>query len=250
MDKTKVLVVENDLVTGLSIKMSLEKLGYDSLIVVDNPTAAKNEIKHNTPDIVLIDIGLQKNSDGIELARFIKEKHNIPFIYLTGHSEDDILTQAKKTEPYGYIVKPFEPKSLHTMIQTSLYRFDEEQKRQGVILDLQAKNESLERLAYSKKSDDNSIVKFGDGYSHNMSLGETYYKGEILKLTGKENDIIRLLIANIGTTVTFQQAEEYVWAEKGGNKNGVRTIVYRLRLKLPTDVIKNAAGIGYYIQAD
>lgn len=249
MDKTKVLVIENDIVTGLSIKMSLEKLGYDVLKLVDNAIAAKNEIKHNSPQIVLIDIGLQKNSDGIELARYIKEKYNLPFIYLTGHSEDDILNHAKKTEPYGYIVKPFDPMSLHTMIQTSLYRFQEEQKRHDAMNELQAKNESLERLAYAKKSDAKSVVEFGEGYTYDMSLSETFYNGEMLKLTKKENEIIRLLIANIGTIVTFQQIIDYVWTKKPGTENNARTLVYRLRFKLPTEVVKNAVGVGYYIEA-
>lgn len=248
MSVIKVLVVEDDEVTALNLKMSLEKQGYEVISLADNAVTARNKIKIYNPDIALIDIGLQKSSDGIELAQYIREKHSLPFIYLTAHSDNDILSKAKKTEPYGYIVKPFDPINLHTTIQMALYRFKEEKKRNCNIDELKSDREHLEKLVYAKKLSDKPIVEFGNGYRHDIGLSETYYHDKKIQLTKKENAFIRLLVAQLGSVVDFEQAINYVWEAKGATDNSVRTLVWRLRNKLPTDVIKNASGVGYYLE--
>lgn len=248
MTPIKVLIVEDDEVTALNLKMSLEKQGYEVVSSADNSIAARNKVKIYDPDIVLIDIGLQKSNDGIGFAKYMRERSSIPFIFLTAHSENEILTQAKQTEPYGYIVKPFEPINLHTTIQMALYRFSEEKKRHENLVELKHDKEHLEKLVYSKKRSDQPVVEFGEDYTHNIGIGETFYQGKKIKLTKKENAFIRLLIAQLGSVVDFNQAIDYVWEDKGATDNSVRTLVWRLRNKLPTDVIKNASGIGYYIE--
>ncbi|MDD2781376.1 response regulator [Sulfuricurvum sp.] len=244
----KVLVVEDDEVTALNLKMSLEKQGYDVISLVDNAVTARNKIKIYNPDIALIDIGLQKTMDGIELAQYIRDKNQLPFIYLTAHSDNEMLSKAKKTEPYGYIVKPFDPINLHTTIQMALYRFKEEKKRSSNIDELKSDREELEKLVYAKKLSDKPIVEFGEGYRHDTGLGETFYQSQKIKLTKKENAFIRLMVAQLGSVVDFEQAINYVWDSKGATDNSVRTLVWRLRSKLPTDVIKNASGVGYYLE--
>lgn len=248
MNTIKVLVVEDDEVTAMNLKMSLEKQGYEVVSVADNAITARNKIKIYSPDITLIDIELQKSSDGIELAQYIRKNIPLPFIYLTSHSDSEILSKAKKTEPYGYIVKPFDPVNLHTTIQMALYRFKEEQKRTADIDELKSSQEHLEKLVYAKKLSDKPIVEFGNGYRHDIGVGETYYQDKMIKLTKKENAFIRLLVAQLGSVVDFDQAINYVWNNKGATDNSVRTLVWRLRGKLPTDVIKNASGVGYYLE--
>lgn len=248
MNKIKVLVVEDDEVTAMNLKMSLEKQGYDVVSLADNAITARNKIKIYNPDIALIDIELQKSNDGIELAQYIRSKKPLPFIYLTAHSDNEILSKAKQTEPYGYIVKPFDPINLHTTIQMALYRFNEETKRNSNIDELKSNREHLEKLVFAKKLSDKPIVEFGDGYRHDTGIGETYYQDKKVKLTKKENAFIRLLVAQLGSVVDFEQAINYVWETKGATDNSVRTLVWRLRSKLPTDVIKNASGVGYYLE--
>lgn len=248
MASIKVLIIEDDDVTALNLKMSLEKFGYEILSLANDKVSAQNKIKIYNPDIVLIDIGLKRQNEGIEIAHFIREKMPRPFIFLTAHSDTDMLISAKQTEPYGYIVKPFEPLNLHTTIQMALYRFEEEQKRLTSIDELKHNKEHLEKLLYVKKLSDQPIVEFGEGYRHDISLGETFYKNQKIKLTKKENAFIRLLIVHLGSVVDFAQATDYVWEREGASDNSVRTLVWRLRNKLPTDVIKNSSGVGYYLE--
>lgn len=248
MSTTKVLIIEDDDVTALNLKMSLEKLDYTVLSLANEEMSAQNKIKIYHPDIVLIDIGLKRDEGGLEIANFIREKMPCPFIFLTAHSDTEMLTKAKRFEPFGYIVKPFDPTNLHTTIQMALHRFQADQKRSTDLNLLKKDKDHLEKLLYAKKLSTQSAVEFGDGYRHDISLGETFYKEDKIKLTRKENAFIHLLVAQLGSIVDFAQATSYVWGEEGASDNSVRTLVWRLRSKLPTDVIKNASGIGYYLE--
>jgi len=248
MKKHKIIIVEDDEITSLNLNMSLQKQGYTVVAVCDNAEQAKQKVSTNNPDLIIIDISLQDTSDGIELAKDIKANYNIPFIFLTSYSDDEIISQAKLTEPYGYIVKPFDPGSLHATIQMALFKFNQESERKDDIDTLKVDKLNLEKLLYSKRSTDKPIVPFADGYHLDISICETFYQGKKIKLTKKENAFLRLLVAQLGLVVSFEQAMSYVWDENGATENSVRTLVWRLRNKLETDIIKNASGIGYYIE--
>ncbi|MCF6309189.1 MAG: response regulator [Sulfurimonas sp.] len=248
MEQYRIIIVEDDEITALNLKLSLQKHRYHILAVCDNAALAREEIETHKPDIVIIDISLQESSDGIELAKTIRKHYGIPFIYLTSYSDDDIITQAKKTEPYGYIVKPFDPSSLHATIQMAIFKFDVENQRNEEINASRVDDQNLEKLLYSKRKSDEPIVAFGNGYHIDISKNEIFYDNEKIKLTKKEGAILRLLVAKLGQVISFDQAIEYVWKENGATENSIRTLVWRLRNKLPTDIIKNASGIGYYIE--
>lgn len=248
MKNKRVLIVEDDEVTAMNLKMSLEKQGYSVASIADDATSAKSKIKVYDPDIIIIDISLQESNDGIMLANYIREKQLMPFIFLTAHTDDHIIEDASKTEPYGYIIKPFDPANLHATIQMALYKYDQEKKRNESLDSLKVDKLNLEKLLYSKKMVDKPIVPFGNGYHLDISVCETFYNGKKIKLTKKENSFIRLLVAQLGLVVSFEQAISYVWEDDGATENSVRTLVWRLRNKLPTDIIKNASGMGYYIE--
>ncbi len=250
MSKEKILIVEDDEVTAMHLKMALQKLGYEVVSIAENTIQARNKIKIYEPDAILLDISLQEQMDGINLAAYIRSKHRIPFIYLTSHSENEILDEAKVTEPHGYIVKPFDPNSLHTTIQMALYKFKEERKLKDDINSLKLDKQDLEKLLYNKKVSDQPLVHFAKDYHLDIGTCETFYKNEKIKLTKKENAFIRLLVAQLGLVVSFDQAMNYVWEDDGATENSVRTLVWRLRNKLPTDIIKNASGMGYYIESE
>jgi len=248
MDQYKVIIVEDDEITSLNLNMSLQKHGYRVVAVCDSVTQAKQKINSANPDLIIIDISLDESNDGIKLATFIKENHSLPFIYLTSYTDDKIIDEAKQTEPYGYIVKPFDPGSLHATIQMAMFKFEQENERKENIDTLKIDKINLEKLLYSKRTTDKPIVPFARDYHLDISVCETYYQNKKIKLTKKENAFLRLLVAQLGSVVNFEQAMNYVWEENGATENSVRTLVWRLRNKLETDIIKNASGIGYYIE--
>lgn len=248
MQKNDIIIVEDDEITALNLKLSLQKQGYNILAICDNITTAVEKIDEHKPNVVIIDISLQESNDGIKLATLIRANYAIPFIYLTSHSDDEIIAQAIQTEPYGYIVKPFDPSSLHATIQMAIFKFDVENQRYKELNNAKIDDESLRKLLYLKRESDKPIVRFGEGYHLDMSKDEIFYNNEKLKLTKKEGAILKLLVAKLGEVISFSQAISYVWKESDTTENSIRTLVWRLRSKLPTDIIKNASGIGYYIE--
>jgi len=248
MNNKNILIIEDDEITALNLKLSLEKNAYSIVSIDSNIDDARKSIQELSPEIILIDISLQDSTDGIELAQELREKHKIPFIFLTSHSDDAIISKAKLTEPYGYILKPFDPTSLHATIQMALFKFESEEKVKQELTELKLDKLKLEKMLYEKQDATEPIIHFGDDFHLDVSICETFYKGEKIKLTKKENAFLRLLVAQMGQVVSFEQAMKYVWEENGATENSVRTLVWRLRNKLEVDIIKNASGMGYYIE--
>ena len=129
----------------------------------------------------------------------------------------------------------------------AIFKFDVEHQRNEEIEAQKVDKKNLDKLLYSKRATDKPVIKFGDGYHLDISKDEIFYNNEKIKLTKKEHAILRLLVAKLGHIISFAQAIEYVWQDSGATENSIRTLVWRLRNKLPSDIIKNASGIGYYI---
>lgn len=128
MSKINVLVVEDESIVSKDIQHSLKKLGYN--VVGSSPTGEKAIELAGTenPDIVLMDIMLKGEMNGIEAAQQIKERFSIPVIFLTAYADESTLSKAKITEPYGYVLKPFKEIDLHTTIEMAIYKHGKEQE--------------------------------------------------------------------------------------------------------------------------
>ncbi|MBP1909581.1 response regulator [Methanolobus bombayensis] len=122
MDDTKILVVEDESIIGLNIKKKLKSFGYTVPAIVATGKEAIKMADITFPDLVLMDVRLKGDMDGVDTAEKIRENYDIPIIYLTAYSDDEVLEKAKKTKPYGYIVKPFKADDLHSNIEMALYR--------------------------------------------------------------------------------------------------------------------------------
>jgi len=123
MSKVKILVVEDELIIAEDIRMMLEDLGYEIIGTAPGYSEAIGLMNKDLPDVVLIDILLAGGKDGIALAETIREKHNLPFIFITSHSDNATVERAKLVHPDGYLVKPFEKKDLFTSIEIAFSNF-------------------------------------------------------------------------------------------------------------------------------
>ncbi len=122
MNKARILIVEDEIIIALNIKNILTKIGYSVTEIVSSGDACFEQVKLDRPDLILMDIILEGDMDGIEIAALIRKDWEIPVIFLTAYSDRSSLQKAKLTEPYGYIVKPVNEKDLFTTIETALYR--------------------------------------------------------------------------------------------------------------------------------
>ena len=122
MDKARILVVEDESLLAEDIQERLKIFGYGASAIAHSGEEALAAAASACPDLVLMDIRLKGEMDGIETARLFRERFNVPVIYLTGEANDATLERAKATEPLGYLLKPIEEKSLYSTIEIALYK--------------------------------------------------------------------------------------------------------------------------------
>ena len=122
MGPSKIMVVEDEGIVGLELSEALNRMGYQVLPVVATGHEALETVVVEHPDLILMDIRLEGELDGVETARKIHNNFKIPIIYLTAHSDETTIQRAKHTESYGYLLKPFEERSLRAAIEVALYK--------------------------------------------------------------------------------------------------------------------------------
>lgn len=127
-DKPGILIVEDNAIVAEDIKARIKKMGYQVTDCVARGELAIESVDKNSPDIILMDIKLKGRMTGIEAASAIHTGHDIPVIYLTSYADEETLSRAKLTGPFGYIVKPFDDKDLYSIIEITLYKHQMERK--------------------------------------------------------------------------------------------------------------------------
>jgi PAS domain S-box-containing protein len=118
----KIMVVEDEVLIALRLQKRLTEMGYDVPDVVYSGEEAVEKARSFRPDLILMDIMIPGNIDGITVAEIVKSELDIPVIFLTAFSEDNIIERAKKIEPFGYILKPFQDRELKAAIEVAFYK--------------------------------------------------------------------------------------------------------------------------------
>jgi len=118
----KILIVEDEVIIAIDLKSKLQSLGYTVTDIVDNSDVLTDKIVSNKPDLILLDINIMGSRNGIEMAHVINKEHKIPFIYVTSYTDKHTLDEVKKTNPLGYIVKPFTLEDIRVELELSVYR--------------------------------------------------------------------------------------------------------------------------------
>jgi PAS domain S-box-containing protein len=124
----KILIVEDETIVAADITGKLRHLGYDVIGSTGRGEQAVAIAAAERPTLVLMDILLAGDMDGVETAEHIRQAYNVPIIFLTAHSDSETLTRAKMTGPFGYLLKPFSERELETHIEMALYRFRSEER--------------------------------------------------------------------------------------------------------------------------
>lgn len=124
----KLLIVDDEAYVSTQLEERLTSMGYDVVGTASSGEASIDMAKTLHPDLVLMDIVMPGKLDGIAAAAIIKEKHDIPVIFLTAYTEDDLIQRAKQAEPFGYIVKPFQEDEIKAAIEVALHKKDMERR--------------------------------------------------------------------------------------------------------------------------
>jgi PAS domain S-box-containing protein len=124
MNRARIMVVEDEGIIAEDIQESLLEMGYNVTSVISSGEEALQRVEQERPDLVLMDVVLQGDMDGIEAARRIRSRMNVPIIYLTAYTDAKMLERAKATEPFAYMIKPFRERELHTNIEMALFKHE------------------------------------------------------------------------------------------------------------------------------
>ena len=186
----RILVVDDEAIVAENIRSKLEGLGYEVCAVAPSGEEAVREAERKGPDLVLMDIRLRGEMDGVEAALEIGDRFDIPIVYLTAYADERTLARAKIANPYGYILKPFGVRELNSIIEIALYKHEVERKlssaERWLTATLQSVAEGL--LAVDGKGQValmNPVAETLTGWRRDEALGRD--ADEVFKLVARES---------------------------------------------------------------
>jgi PAS domain S-box-containing protein len=212
MLNANILIVEDEKLLAQVILTMLKSLKYNVIAIASSGEKALALTEEHMPDLILMDIGIEGDMDGIETAEIVRQKFNIPVIYLTAYTDDLSIQRAKKTEPYGYLTKPFEVKDLKGTIEVALYKKGVEKKLKESELWLKATLSSIGDGVIA--IDENDNINFINHVAEKLS-------GYLL------TECIGQKLNSVYNTVADTSTEGMIYFSKGNND------------KEPIDFLKN-----------
>ena len=220
MNNIDILIVEDEAIVALEIKRTILKMGFGVSSVVANYDDALASIKVKRPDIVLLDIHLKNSKDGIETANAIQKISNIPIIYLTAFSDDATIERAIETNPVGYVVKPFKRADIKSTLKLAIHKINH-------------------------RCVDNGLIPLGKGYLYDLNNHNLFLEKNPIRLSQKESILLEKLIEAKGEVVLFYVLEQHIWKGLTVSDNALRTLIYRLRIKLDSIPIETVPSFGF-----
>ncbi len=167
MSKTKIVIVEDETIVAKDIQNILTGLGYQIDAVVSSGDKALAEVEKNMPNIVLMDIMLKGDMSGIQAAEIIRERYDIPVVFLTAYADESTIEKAKSAIPYGYIIKPFKEKELQTTIEMAINKHQSD-------MELKKERNLLHSIALNKE-DKESIFVRADYRLNKINFKDIYF---------------------------------------------------------------------------
>ncbi len=205
-------------ITAIEIKRSLIKMGFNVTDIVSNYDDALKSIQYKRPNVMLIDIGLKNEKDGIDLAITIQEIDTIPFIYLTSDNSEETIARAAQTNPSAYLSKPFRREELKSNLLIALH----------------------------KTTIQNILKAVGNGYFYDNITKNIYHLDTPIHLSYNEKLLLEILINGRNSIVPFNIIEEHIWGINSPvAENSQRSLIHRLRSKLKDLPIETIPSFGY-----
>lgn len=221
----KILVVEDETIVAKDIQSTLKKLGHTVVGWGMNEESTYTLVDVHKPDIVFMDINLEENVDGIDIAEALRyDDKELKIIYLTAYADDKTIDRAIKTAPSGYIVKPFNRRDIDITLKIAL-------------------NEETQFFANS-----NELTHIGNEYYYHTFSKNLFYKEIPIALTSAELKLFDLCLQYRGQIVSHEQIDEIIWPDKGVNESTRRGLYFRLRTKLNNNLFETVIGVGCRIK--
>ena len=224
--KYKILIVEDQPITAMDIKQTITNFGYEVVGIAKSYESAIQKFEENMPDLVIMDICLEGDIDGIDTVKQLYKIKPFPVIYLTAFTDDETIDRAVQTNPSSYEIKPFNRASLNSSIKIAISKLND------------VKYEEINP----------NRVDLGHKYYFDMITKELFYEDGYIKISAQESALLAMLIKSRGSIVTNKQIEYEIWGNNVISESSVRTLVWRLRTKLEYKVIETIPYQGVKLQ--
>lgn len=146
MNKPKILIVEDEALIALDLRRRLEGFDYEVTGTAASSAEALDASDRDPPDLVLMDIHIQGKVDGIEAAKALKARRDVPVVFLTAHSDEPTLQRAKMADPHGYVLKPFKDRELQIVLDIALYKHRTESELRRLLAELRSAMDQVKQL--------------------------------------------------------------------------------------------------------
>ncbi len=226
-----ILIIEDEIITQRYIKDILKQYKVEHTECCDNAKTAMELIRSNevSYDMILMDINIKGSTDGIQLAREILRREEIPIVFITAHSDQETFEEVLELTPYGFIAKPFSARDIALSIQLAYQRFLAEEEH---------------NKADNIQSGDEKIFLSSE-YSYAISRQELYKNDHPVKLNKKQKKLVDILCQNINHSVDYHTLVLEIWDGEDVADSALRTLVYSLRKQYPDLPIESHSKVGY-----
>lgn len=198
MSELKILIIEDEPVIAENISMYLNNADFTVSGIAYDDEEAVNQLHHNTPDAVILDINLDSAIDGIQIADYINKNFRLPFLFLTSYSDKETLQRAKLVEPSGYIVKPFNGQTLLASLEIAISNFANRSNNQVPDLNLDKINKHL--LSPLTEREFRVLQLIYQGRTNNQIAGELFVTINTVKVHIR-NTYLKLDAASHSTAI-------------------------------------------------
>ena len=224
MQKIKILIIEDARTQAMKLKSLLESTGYKVVGVASDSNTAIAFVTSTNIDIIITDIQIKGELNGIQAIELIHITRAIPTIFLTAFHDDAILREVSKVNFTGYIVKPYLDEQLLREVRLATLRY------------------GLENIK--------AVTEIGNGYHFNQNERNLYCCDKIIELTKQELALMQLLIQNIWQVVTMEAVELMLWYDKAVSESSRRQLLFRLKAKIHGLNIETVKGVGYKLHKE
>jgi len=222
MKKINILIIEDTILTAQKLKRSLQLAGYNVCGIASRSERALEVMFQQHIDIIIADINIKGDLNGIETAQLIQKNFNIPVIFLTSYHDDVTLAEVSSVNFTGYIVKPYLDEQLLREVKLASFRF-------GL-------NNTLEPIRLSEQ------------YKYDIQSKSLLKNNQNIRLTKKEEQFLYILIQNKNAVVSNRYIDLVLWHDCMTNDENRRQLLFRLRRKIPELEIETIKGEGYKIK--
>lgn len=225
MNEINILIVEDEIIVAMEIESYVKKLGYHVVDICSNAKDALRVVQENEVHILLMDICIKGELDGIETTALIKKRDpKVEVIFLTAHMDDYNVDRAIDLNPVAYLAKPFQSEELRVFLKIAVKK--------------------VNRQSFSMQKGADHLL-LDDEFCYYLPKATLYCCDEPIHLTKKENALLDILIKSKNKVVDPYSIERKLWPDKYVTPNTLRTLVRRLREKLKHKFIETISGQGY-----